>query len=62
MNHPQRTTEHSFKHDTSPIERADHTAAYLDVYPTQQAWLAFFDKTLLVSVYILTSLPARQFA
>lgn len=48
MNHPQRTTEHSLKHDTSPIERADHTAAYLDVYPTQQAWLVFFDKTLLV--------------
>lgn len=48
MNYPQRTTEHSLKHDTSPIERADDTAAHFDVYPTKQRWLAFFDKTLLV--------------
>ncbi len=48
MNHPQRTTEHSLKHNTPPIERADDTAAYIDVYPTQQAWFTFFDKTLLV--------------
>lgn len=48
MNYPQRTTEHSLKHDTSPIERADDTAAHFDVYPTKQTWLAFFDKTLLV--------------
>lgn len=48
MNQPQRTTEHSLKHDTSPIERADDTAAHFDVYPTKQTWLAFFDKTLLV--------------
>ncbi|MGR3899874.1 DUF4401 domain-containing protein [Psychrobacter sp. 1176_08] len=48
MNHPQRTTEHSLKHDTSPIERPNDTAAHFDVYPTKQTWLAFFDKTLLV--------------
>lgn len=44
MSHPQRTTEHSLKHDTSPIERADHTAAHFDVYPTKQTWLAFLIK------------------
>ncbi|SJN42089.1 DUF2157 domain-containing protein [Psychrobacter sp. JB385] len=48
MNHPQRTTEHLLKHNTPPIERSDDTAAHFDVYPTQQAWLTFFDKALLV--------------
>ncbi|MGB3109056.1 MAG: DUF4401 domain-containing protein [Psychrobacter alimentarius] len=48
MNQPQRTTEHSLKHDTSPIERADDTAAHFDIYPTKQTWLAFLDKALLV--------------
>lgn len=48
MNHPQHTTERLLKHNTPPIERSDDTAARFDVYPTQQAWLTFFDKALLV--------------
>ena len=48
MTQPRRTIEQLLKQGALPLSHADVAAAHLEVYPTKQTWLAFFDKALLV--------------
>ena len=48
MSQPRRTIELLLKQGALPLSHADVAATHLEVYPTKQTWLAFFDKALLV--------------
>ena len=48
MTQPRRTIEQLLKQGALPLSHADVAATHLEVYPTKQTWLAFFDKALLV--------------
>ena len=48
MSQPRRTIEQLLKQGALPLSHADIAATHLEVYPTKQTWLAFFDKALLV--------------
>ena len=48
MTQPRRTIKQLLKQGALPLSHADVAAAHLEVYPTKQTWLAFFDKALLV--------------
>ena len=48
MSQPRRTIEQLLKQGALPLSHADVAATHLEVYPTKQTWLAFFDKALLV--------------
>ena len=48
MSQSRRTIEQLLKQGALPLSHADVAATHLEVYPTKQTWLAFFDKALLV--------------
>lgn len=48
MSQPRRTIEHLLQQGTLPLKHANTAAFHLEVFPTKQAWLAFFDKALLI--------------
>ncbi len=48
MSQQRRTIEQLLKQGALPLSHADVAAAHLEVYPTKQTWLAFFNKALLV--------------
>ena len=48
MSQQRRTIEQLLKQGALPVSHADVAATHLEVYPTKQTWLAFFDKALLV--------------
>ena len=47
MSQQRRTLEQLLKQGALPLSHADVAATHLEVYPTKQTWLAFFDKALL---------------
>ena len=47
MSQQRRTIEQLLKQGALPLSHADVAATHLEVYPTKQTWLAFFDKALL---------------
>ena len=48
MSQSRRIIEQLLKQGALPLSHADVAATHLEVYPTKQTWLAFFDKALLV--------------
>ena len=48
MSQSRRTIEQLLKQGALPLSHADVAATHLEVYPTKQTWLAFFDKALLI--------------
>ena len=48
MTQSRRTIEQLLMQGALPLSRADVAATHLEVYPTKQTWLAFFDKALLI--------------
>ena len=48
MSHPRRTIELLLKQGLLPLDHVDAAASHLEIYPTKQTWLRFFDKALLI--------------
>ena len=48
MSHPRRTIELLLKQGLLPFTQVDAAASHLEIYPTKQTWLRFFDKALLI--------------
>lgn len=48
MSLPRRTIELLLKQGLLPLNHAEAAASHLEIYPTRQTWLRFFDKALLI--------------
>ncbi|WP_201587444.1 DUF2157 domain-containing protein [Psychrobacter jeotgali] len=58
MTQARRTIEQLLDQGSLPLEHAEAAATHLEVYPTKQTWLIFFDRLLLIigTVTLLLSL------
>ncbi len=48
MSHSRRSIELLLKQGLLPLNQVDAAASYLEIHPSKQTWLRFFDKALLI--------------
>ena len=53
---PHETLDALIDNDILPISKADDASLALGIYPDQRAWLAFFDKALLITSMVAIGL------